>query len=144
MAILMLSGVRLGADPEAKGENGNVLTISVAENFYDKEADDKKGTKWHSVAIFNPDSHMFKFVQEHVKKGSAVDITCKQTYKRVKKDGEEKSVIYPNLHALDIEFCKTGGKKDSSGDADSSDTPAEDGEEKKGKSWKNFADDSSK
>ncbi len=138
MAIVTLSGVALGADPEVKGDKHNVLTISVAENYYDPNADDKRGTKWHNIAIFNPESHMWKFVQEHVKKGSFINVACKQGYSKFTyydKEGKEKVMQLPNLHAIDIEFAGSGKKKDKDGDSSTSNDDAP-----KAKNWKAFAE----
>ena len=64
---------RLGADPEAKGAHGDMVTMRVAtsESWVDKQSGERKErTQWHSVVIFNEPTA--RFVLQYAKKGDLV------------------------------------------------------------------------
>lgn len=65
---------RLGAEPESRGQNNEILALSVAtsESWKDKQTGDwQERTQWHKVVIFN--THVAQKVSSTARKG---DLVC--------------------------------------------------------------------
>lgn len=65
---------RLGADPEAKGQHGDIVNLRVAtsESWKDKNGERQERTQWHTVVIFTEQAG--NFVKQYAKKGDLVYI----------------------------------------------------------------------
>src|SRR5262245_55057025 len=65
---------RVGNDPELRGQNRDILSLSVAtsEVWRDGHGDQQEKTQWHRVVVFN--KHFVDFGAKFVKKGAMVYI----------------------------------------------------------------------
>lgn len=76
---------RLGADPEARGQNGSVTSFSVASTYVNKNGEKK--TEWIRIAAFEKTA---EFCQKYLRKGNLVYVDGRLQTRSYDKNGEKR------------------------------------------------------
>jgi len=81
----------VGADPEVKYLDSGVsvarIRLATSESYKNKEGEKITNTEWHNITLWRG---LAKVTEDYVKKGTALYIEGKLTYRSYEKDGETK------------------------------------------------------
>lgn len=104
---------RVGKDPEARGQNQDIIVFSVAtsRSWKDKAGDRQEQTQWHNVVIFNTQAG--NFAKGYVRKGDMVYIEGAIETRKYEKDGVDvyttEIVLRPFESSLQLQSKDGGG-----------------------------------
>jgi single-strand DNA-binding protein len=120
---------RLGKDPERKGQEGKIVSFSLATSRSWKTRDGNRDekTEWHRVVCFNEQAG--NFAATYLKKGDLVYVEGAMEYREYERDGQRVPVAEVVLRPYDGVIqaqSQGGGREDSGGSSTRRSTPPRD------------------